>query len=320
MTLATLQADLYRRVGLATAPATSETTRLTAFLNETHREILSTPGLESLIDDTVTFASVSAQSLYALPPSVDGIEAITDRTSMVPIPPRSLAWLRSEDPGLTASGTPTVYIPRGLQAVAVQPTAAAEIFIKSTAAGDTGTAFIEGFRTGGYPITTSKVMTGVTAVSFSATLTDVIEITKVYLSAAAVGTVTLHSVSGVGTELARIAIGQTYTRYQGIQLWPTPSAAITYHVDYQRPITDLVNAFDEPLLPEKFHRLLALGARAKEWDSRNDDRAIAAQRDFDRGLATLVFTVTRAAVGTPNLRGSRRAGLSTLGSWYPSGS
>jgi hypothetical protein len=91
-------------------------------------------------------------------------------------------------------------------------------------------------------------------------------------------------------------------------------------VDYQRPITDLVNAFDEPLLPEKFHRLLALGARAKEWDSRNDDRAIAAQRDFDRGLATLVFTVTRAAVGTPNLRGSRRAGLSTLGSWYPSGS
>jgi hypothetical protein len=297
------------------------TTRATALLNETHREILSTPGLESLIDDTVTFASVSAQSLYALPPSVDGIERITDRTSMTEITPRSLGWLRSEDPGLSSSGTPTVYIPRGLQAVAVQPTAAAEIFIKSTSASDTNTAYLQGFRTGGYPITLSKVMTGVTAVTFDATITDIIEITKLYLSAAAVGTVTLHSVSGAGTELARIAIGQTYTRYQGIQLWPTPASAITYYVDYQRPITDLANAFDEPLLPEKFHRLLGIGARAKEYEKRDDDgRQAAAEQELRRGVAQLVLQVAGSAAGTPNLRGSRGAGHSTLGGMYPAGS
>ena len=87
------------------------------------------------------------------------------------------------------------------------------------------------------------------------TLTDHIEVTKFYLSAVAAGFVTLFDAAVAGNELARIEIGKAYSRYVGIQLFPTPSAAVTYYVDYTRVIPDMVNPADEPLLPEDFHEL-----------------------------------------------------------------
>ena len=74
--------------------------------------------------------------------------------------------------------------------VAVQPSNASKVYADSTAAGDTNTVYIEGFRTGGYPFTSSETMTGTTAVQVSA-YADIISLTKFYLSAAAVGPVTL---------------------------------------------------------------------------------------------------------------------------------
>ncbi len=321
MTLSQIQLDLYRRLGYASTPATEVSTRLTAFANQTHRQILTRAGFSRLRDDTLTIASVATQALYTLPPAVGKILHISDRTNNRPLEERSLTWLRSVDPGLTSIGGPSdVYVPVGLQAVAVQPTAAAEIFIKSTAAGDTGTAYLEGIRTGGYPVTLSKVMTGVTAVSFSATIADLIEITKLYLSVAAVGTVTVHSVSGAGTELARIPIGSLFARYQGIQLWPTPGSAITYHVDYVRIIPELINPTDEPLLPDDFHYLLVDGALVKEFTKKDDlSRRQAAQNDFEEGIAALRHWL----LANPDTVASlRRVPLrwSSLGPSYPAGS
>ena len=293
MTLATIEAELFRRLNYASSPATEVTTRLRAFTNLTHRQLLSTPGLDRLRDDTITFASVSAQATYGLPPSVQRIQAITDRTNDRKLTLRSLDWIRTIDPGLDRTGTPEVYAPIGIQAVARQPSDASEIFVDSTSASDTGTAYLEGIRTGGHRTALSVTVTGVTAVTFSAAITDIIEITKFYMSAAAVGTVTLHEDASGGTELARIAIGQTFSRYLGVQLWPTPSAAVTYYVDYTRTIPDMSVANDEPLLPEDFHWLLVEGALVKEWTKKDDlMRREAAEADYAKGLSALKYHVT----------------------------
>ena len=321
MTLTTMLADLYRRLSFGTSPDSAVTTRLTSFLNTVQRQILTTPGLESVRDDTVTFASVASTALYGLPQSVAHIQNISERTNNVNLDRKSLGWLRQVDPGLTASGTPSAYIPRGVQQVAVQPSDASSVFVDSTSASDTNTCYIEGYRTGGYFRSVSVSMTGVTAVDVSAATSDWIEITKFYLSAAAVGTVTLHEDASGGTELARIPIGQLYARYQGVQLWPTPSAAVTYYVDYTRGLTDLVNGTDEPLLHEEWHWLLVAGARMLEYEKQDDaQRYLAAKREFDDGLKKLRFAVHQQAVGSPNLRGHLAQAPSRLGGQYPAGS
>ncbi len=317
--VSSIDADLYRRLNYSTTPAAEVVLRLRTFVNQTHRQILTKPGLGRLRDDTITFLSVANQTTYALPPAIAKIQHVQDRTNNRPIVEQSLGWLRQVDAGLTSTGGPShVYIPRGYQAVAVQPSAAAEIFIKSTSASDTNTAWLEGFRTGGYPISLGPItMTGGTAVSFGTAYTDIIEITKVYLSTAAVGTVTVHSVSGAGTELARIPIGATASRYLAIQLWPTPGSVITYHVDYTRVIPNLVNGTDEPLLPEDFHWLLVEGALIKEWSKKDDaGRREAAKRDFDEGVAALTSWVLSNPDTVASLRPVAR-GYSTLGPTYP---
>ena len=321
MTLSEMRSEMYRRLNYGTSPASDVATRLTAFLNLVHRQLLTTTGMDKLRDDTITFASVSGTEVYALPPSVARIKHISDRTNQIRLKEQSLSWLRTVDPGLTGDGGPSYhYIPVGYRQVAAQPSDASEIFVKSTAAGDTGTAYIEAIRTGGYRVTLSVTMAGATAVSLGATYTDIIEIDKFYLSTAAVGTVTLHEDSGAGTELARIAIGHTFARYMAIQLWPTPSSAVTYHVDYTRHIPDLANANDEPLLPTDFHWLLVEGALAKEWTKRDDlERRKAAQQDYSEGLRNLRSWVMSNQDTLLSLRRSA-PGLSQLGPWFPAGS
>jgi len=318
MTLTEILASLYRRLDYASSPASDVTTRLKELVNQTQRQMLSHPALPSLRDDTITFASVAGQTRYGLPPAIAQIQAITDRTTSLRlrlIPPDEL---RNIDPGLLDSATPVGYTPWGQQAVAVQPSAACEVFVKSTSASDTGTAYIEGIRTGGYPVTRSVTMTGATAVSLGSAFTDIVEVTKFYLSTAAVGTVTLHADSGVGDELARIAIGQAFSRYQSIQLWPTPQAALTYWVDYMRVVPDLINGTDEPLLPNDFHWLLVEGTLAIEWARSDDTRRSIAEASFNKGMRHLINRVANPPDFLP-VMGGRNQELSRLGRWFPDG-
>lgn len=292
MTLSALLAELYRRCDFTTSPPTAITTRLTAFLNTTQRQILTTPGLDRLRDDTLTFASVASQALYGLPPVIAKVESVTDRTTLIDLAPATLSDLRRSDPGVVLTGTSDTYILRGLQQVAVQPIAATGLWVVSTAAGDTQNCFIETVRSGGYASVGAAVaVTGVTRKALG-TLTDHVEVTKFYLSTAAVGAVSLYDSATVGVELARIPIGGTYARYQGIQLYPTPTAAITYYVDYVRTLTDLVNPTDEPVLHEDFHYLLVEGALIKEWTKVDDTRRQAALADYKKGVSDLKYFVT----------------------------
>jgi hypothetical protein len=316
MTLTQLLAELYRRCDFSSTPPAAITTRLTAFLNTTQRQILRTPGLESLRDDTITFASVAGQALYGLPQAITKVEAITDRTTMWRLQLATLDDIRSSDPGLVTSGTPDTYILRGVQQVAVQPAAATGLWAVSTSGSDVQNCFIETVRTGGYQaVGAAVVLTGVTRKALGA-LTDHIEVTKFYVSSAAVGAISLFDAAAAGNELARIPIGGTYARYQGIQLYPTPASAITYYVDYVREIADMTNATDEPLLRPDFHDLLVEGALLKEWSKVDDSRRVDAERAYLKGLSALKYFATCPPDFLPS-RGSGRGGRSRLGSYYP---
>lgn len=316
MNLTAMLADLYRRLDYTATPPGTITTRLTSFVNTTHRQILGTPGLDTMRDDTLTFASVTTQAVYGLPPAISRIEAITDRTTMLKLTQRALSEIRASDPGLVQTGPADQYVNRGYQQVQLQPTAATGLWVVSSSAADvTQSVKIESVRTGGYAYSGAATLNGTTRVAVGA-FTDHVEVTKCYLSATGAGFVSLFDAAAAGNELARIAIGGTYARYLGIQLYPTPNSAITYFVDYVRSIADIVNGTDEPLLPEDFHWLLVEGALIKEWTKLDDSRRTAAQQDYTRGLSALKYFVNCPADLLPS-RGAQTAGRSRFGAYFP---
>jgi len=188
MTLSEIEAELYRRTGYKASPAAEIITRFRSYINISHRQLLTTPGLGSLRDDTITFDSIATYAVYGLP--IAKVAHFQDRTNQRALRERSLTWLRQTDPGLQQTGTPSVYVPRGYQAIAFQPAAACTIYVTSTSASDVGLAYLEGVRSSGAAFTTSVTMTGTTPVAFSA-FTDVIAVSKFYLAVTAVGLVTI---------------------------------------------------------------------------------------------------------------------------------
>ena len=306
-----LKQDVYRRTGFASSPDSVISTRIGAFINEVQQDILAEPGMEYLLNDSVTFASVADQQTYGLPPEVSKIKVLTEATNRVQLFPMSLDEYRRVYPDPSAvTGTSNRWVDLGFDAGAVEPSDASTIFIVSTSASDnTQTAYLEGFITGGYPFTASVALTGATAVSF--TPTTVISITKLFLSAAAVGTITLREDSGTGTTLATIPVAGVYSRYRRIALAPTPSTAITYTVQCVRTVTDMVQDNDQPIIPYQFHRILAIGARTKEYEKVNDTNRLAVARvEYTKELKALKFWLYDQSAGTPNMRaGSFRSAL-----------
>jgi len=320
MTFKEIQDDALERCNYDNALTSSTPrTRIKRFINEWHRRTLSNPGLRSLRDSTFTFATVASTAQYGLTQTLARVRGIHDRTNDTSLRQVDLAWIRQRDPGLDASGNPLYWAMVGIQGVAVQPSDASSLFIDSTSASDTNTAYVEGIRTGGYAQAVSVTMTGTTAVDVSTTTSDWIEITKVYLDTAAVGTVTLHEDASGGTTLATIPIGKKFARQPWVQVWPTPSAAITLYVDYTRRVDDLINDDDEPFLPADFHYLLSLGARANEFERMDDGRSGVARQDLEAGILALLSYVSNL----PDyliVPGQAPRVPSRLGSMFPAGS
>jgi hypothetical protein len=313
-----IQLDVNRRLNFNDSPAAAVTTRLNTFINQRHRQILSMPGIDRLRDDNTTFASVASQATYAMGPSISRIKTIYDgTTNQMKLVERTLQWLRTADPRLASTGTPEAWIPLSIKQVQAQPAAACNLHVISTSASDTGTCYVEYTRTGNYRSSASATMTGSVDKALTTT-TDVIRADKFYLSAVAVGTVTLLDAAG-GTVLATIPPGQSYGRYIWMQLWPTPSGVVTYNVDYTREIYDMANAFDEPLLPPDFHYLLSVGARIDEYEKMDDDRRKLAYGEWQLGISRL----RNYLINSPDyviVPGGRTQSASNLGPYYPAGS
>lgn len=321
MNLTSLLAECYRRLSFTPTPQAVVVTRLTAFLNEAHRRILTSPGMELLRDDVLTFASVAAQSRYGLPPNVARIKTVVDATNQLTLRPWSREDYRDAVAGTSVSGTPSFYVPIGQQFVQLQPAAATGLWAVSTSGADITTlkAAVEGVTTGGYLTNNGAgtVLTGATRVALGAR-TDWINVAKFYLSAACAGYVSLYTASSGGTELARIEPGRTASKYFALDLFPTPAAIASYTVDYTRLVTDMVNGTDEPFLPEDFHYLLVLMACRREYSSSNDQpRYLAMAQEEGQAFRALRSWV----LYPPGYRvfpetSDRR---SNLGSDYPAG-
>ena len=298
--------------GDATVTATAD--RYKRSLNRRHREILSWPGSEVLRQRQMTLTSVADQALYALP-HVENIGAVRELTNDRELSRRSLAAYRRFNPDpATNTGLPEFVVPIGYQQVALQPSDASELWLDSTSASDTQTAYVEGFITGGYPRSASVSLTGTTALTLSSAITSWVQITKFYLSTAAVGVVTLLEDSGTGTELARIGIGQTQNRYFSFYLDPTPSEALTFYFDALYQIPDLAQDTDEPFLPSDYHDLLVDGVLAEEFSKKDDTRARWFENRWNLRGAELRLRLARMALDeSPAMRTSR------LGSWVESG-
>ena len=326
MTLSALLDDLYRRTGLPASPATASITRLTAYLNECQQELFSTPGSVVMLNDRTTFASVASTPEYSLPPIISRVNYIRDVTNRRVLQPMSELEYKHAYPDTTLTGLPYAYVDLGVSPISAQPADASELFFISTSAGDgnTKSVTVEGYRTGGYYRTATVAMNGVTGVSLGSTITDWIAVTKFEMVLAAgglttaAGTVTLREDSGVGTVLATIPIGQAFSKYRRLALVPTPSSIVTYTVDFERELTDMVNLSDEPILPARFHRLLGIGARMKEYERTDNTRYLQARNEYGLGVKDLIYWLSTQAAGSPNLRESMGEAPSRLGGYYPS--
>ena len=313
-----LKQRLARRRGASDSTLIAATaTRYADSLNATHRAMLRQHGMDRLRQAVTTLASVTDTQQYALPvQGVARINRIFEGTNDRKLEYRPLAWLRVSDPD-PVSGSPYIWIPAGYQDVHTQPANASEVFVKSTASGSTQTAYIEGMTSGGYQRSASALLNGTTAVSLDSAITDWVLITKFYLSAAGAGTVTLHEDSGSGTELSKLAIGDTRAQFTSVFLYPTPSSAITYSVDFTRSIPEMSNDTDEPLIPEDFHDVLIDGAELQELRKSDDpSRWELVNRAYKEGVRELRTFVTAHPDWKPRW-GLPVDGFSRLGGHYP---
>src|SRR5690242_15010363 len=139
------------------------------------------------------------------------------------------------------------------------------------------------------------------------------------LSAVAVGAVSLYDAAAAGNELGRIPIGTQSVKYQGIRLWPTPAAALTYTVDGNFEVTDLTNNTDVPLLPPSFHDMLVVYGKLQQFKKDGDVTRVAiAQREWETWTGKLYASVESPADYRPvagSLNGG--VGVNDLGGWYP---
>ena len=319
-TLGSLLSDLYRDFNFQTTPATDVTTRLTAYLNQAHTNLLREPSLTRLRDTLapLTFASVAAQTIYGLPANLVRIYSITERDNDRYLQSMTLAGLRAGDPGLTSSGTPWAFVPLGYGPLKYTP-ASTGIWVASSSASDTTqVARIDGVRAGGTPsVNITATLTGTTRVQLG-TLTDYVDLQNAQVDIVGVGTITFYDASSSGNAIAEIPIGATSPRYLRIQLFPTPASAITYYVDGQYNIPVMAVSGDVPMLPDEFHSLLAAYARMREYERQGDkERMRNAGDEYALGVTRLKHAVGTNPAEMLVMGQPTRRRFSRYGAWAP---
>lgn len=322
MFLSDLEFELYDHFGHGDNPPSEVVTRFRRNINTAYKEILGMKGLSKLRRKTLTFVSVAQTPFAVLPQAAARIITIHDRVNQVTLDEISLQDVRFDDPGLaSSSGVPYGYVILNLAAaVARDPTAAAELFVKSTSAADGAgvNVRLQGIITGGYEQTTVGPMNGVTATTVDASITSWLTIQRFNLSNLAKGVVTLLQGSGVGTELARIPIGKASAKYTQIQLHPVPTAALTYYADVDLNVPDMTDPNDEPVFHEDFHWLLSCGAMKREYQKREKSAQFAVEdKRWKSGIGDLkLFVQRKSGVGNQPSTPIRH---SQLGPYYRPG-
>lgn len=321
MNLGELLTDLYQSFEFATTPSSAVTTRFTSFLNKAQRAIIREPGLLRLRDtlSPLTFASVSGQAIYGLPSSLATIKAITERANNRDLDEMSIPELRATDPGLTSTGTPWCYVPLGYRPIQYVP-ASTGVWVESSSASDnTQVAQINGIRAAGLPTgDLQSTLTGVTRLAIGSTIVDIVDLQTVSISAVAVGIVSFYDAAVGGNVLAQIPIGKTAPQYFCVQLYPSPTSAITYYVDGQLQLVSMDDTQDVPMIPEEFHDVLAAYARILEYERVGDaERSQAARNEYQMGLSRMKYYISAMPAEIPVLGRPARRRFSRFGPWTP---
>lgn len=316
-TLAAYRSACYQRLGWGTSPAADITTRVDQFINDTVKEILSDKSVQKLRrEQNLAFATVSDVGLTALPQAATAIHAIKDTTNRRALDEVSTDWIDARDPGRAfSSSTPIAYAIVGYsKPFTRQPSASGQLTVRSSSASDTTqTAYVEVMTATGYVRAMSVVLTGTSAANIGPA--DSLKVLDFYISAVGVGEVYLSDAAA--NELGRIGIGRTRARYTIIELYQKPAGVFTLYADVDLAIQPLVNATDEPLIPEDFDEAVIHGVRKREYQKREKfDLAGACDRDFQKVMNKLrLHTATKTALDAHS-----RPGFSQLGPMYPSGS
>jgi hypothetical protein len=325
MTLSAILADFYRRMRYTATPPTAIATRATAFANKVQSDILTTPGLTKLRDEVMPVSLTANTARQGLPPLVGRIHGITDRTNNFKLQQVPLSQLRIEDPSQANTGGYAMrYAVVGNQEVAIQPTTTGSGLWVASSVAETNAVYVEAARLGGFPFydNTATVLAGTTRVSVKSApagtgvQTDYILVDRFYMSTAATGYVSLYDAATAGNELGRIPIGNTFSRYLCIELWPIPTQTNVVYVDFSRVIPDLVNAFDEPLLPDDFHDIMVQGMQIEEYEFLDDTRVLLARQKYQKTLTDMVNWILDDPDRIASLRPTARQ-WSRLGSAFP---
>lgn len=300
-------------------------TRFKRLVNQWHRQILSRPEFSRLRDSTITFATVASQAQYGLPPSIARINRIYDSATNNPrLTERTLDWLRDDTRADLNTGTPRAYVPIGLRPITRLPVSTGIWAVSDNAADTTQAIRMDAIRSGGYAFQAGpSTLTGLTRVQIGSR-TDYVDVQKLYLSAACVGDMSIYDAAVAGNLLAVIPIGKLFSQYFVVQLWQTPSSVITYTVEHQVKVFEMVQDFDEPLFPEDFGQVLSMACKYEEMLKK--EKGGLAQIYKNEQLEVEISRMLDWLVNHPDYvvvpddgRGRRSIQGSNLGSWFPQG-
>lgn len=316
MTLGELEQVIYDQLGSGGRDQVFNR-RIRGRINMVHRELLSLKRIGPRLRFAyLPFTTVASSSYAVLPQAVAQLRGIVDVTNNQPLSEMSLGEQLEEDPGETFTGNPRRYSVLDMASpVALQPSAACELFLDSDSASDTAEAVVHGITSDGQQRIQRVIMTGTTEVSLSSSITTWIHVSNFYITASAVGHVILLQETG-GTELSRISPGQTKPRYTLLRLFPSPSTAMTLYAAVLRRVDDMTEIFDEPMIPEDYHWVIESGVLLKEFSKK--EKSSLYDREFARyraGIAELRQFVSKQTA--PTLEGKLQ--WSQLGPWFEAG-
>jgi hypothetical protein len=304
MTLTDLLAALNSDLGYEAIPSATVTTRLTRYVNEAYRHLLSLPELSPLRIGTVTFTSLPGQKVYGVPQVLVQIEQLVNETNPTRLRLMTADEFRAIDPQEVSSGTPTHYVRYGtgpaLRMLNATGLWAEDRIVLTTPV----TITVRGVgREEYFPFPPqSALVTGTTRVKIGV-FDDYRLLQDVQLDQPAqLGSlITVYDAAVGGNIIAQIPQGQTTSRYELIRLWPTPAGTDDYHADGPIILTDLSTDVPIPVIPSDFQYILTDYARMREYEYRDDSRLPFARVQYEQKLNYLRNRVMNPADYRPRV-------------------
>lgn len=316
LTLTTLLASCYQRLGWGTTPETDATTRTTQFITDTLYDLFTRPGIRKLRRVTIPFTTVEGSPYAGLPASCTRVVAILDATNNRKLNQVSVDWIDARDPGRAfSSSSPVAWALQTLTSpVQRQPENVGACTVVSSSASDTTQVIVwEIIDSSGYRRAGTATLTGTTPVTLPFPTTQ--RVVDVYTSTAlaTVGTVTIADSDG--NTLAQWMPATTRSTYPIIELYETPDSAFSLNARVDLNPTTL--ALVEGIIPIECTEILVLGTMMREYQKREKfDLASRIETQMEKKIGRLVLDLAAKA----ELEAEEEVQFSHLGPYFPAGS